>query len=146
MRTGRERPAAMTIQHTIALPPRKRGTHLITDYITPWIEGIEIGTAHLFLKHTSASLALNENYDPDVRNDIETFLRSLVPDGWEGFNHILEGADDMPAHMKNILIGSELTIPITDGRLNLGTWQGIYLIEHRRHAGSRELLVTLQGQ
>ena len=136
----------MTIQRTLTLPPFERGAHRITRHIAPLIDGIETGTAHLFLKHTSASLALNENYDPDVRSDIETFLRSLVPDGWKGFAHTLEGTDDMPAHMKNILVGSELTLPITDGRLNLGTWQGIYLIEHRRQGGRRELIITLNGE
>ena len=136
----------MTIQHTVTLPPMQRGVHLITRHITPHIAGITVGTAHLFLRHTSASLALNENYDPDVRHDIERSLRHLIPDGWSGFDHTLEGEDDMPAHMKNILIGSSLTLPITDGRLALGTWQGIYLLEHREHGGSREIVVTLCGE
>lgn len=123
-----------------------RGVHLITKAIQSEIRGIETGIAHLFLQHTSASLALNENYDPDVRRDVETFLRSLIPDGWSGFRHTLEGPDDMPAHMKNILIGSSLTLPVTNGRLNLGTWQGIYLLEHREHAGSRRIVLTLMGE
>ncbi len=135
----------MTIQHTLTLPPLPRGVHLITRHIIPYISGIETGTAHLFLRHTSASLALNENYDPDVLRDIETFLRHSIPDGWEGFDHTLEGSDDMPAHMKNILIGSSLTIPVTDGKPNLGTWQGIYLLEHREHGGSRNMIITLCG-
>ena len=122
-----------------------RGVHLVTRQIETEIRGIETGIAHLFLQHSSASLALNENYDPDVRRDVESFLRSLIPDGWSGFTHTLEGPDDMPAHMKNILIGSSLTIPITDGRLNLGTWQGIYLLEHREHGGSRNIVITLIG-
>ena len=136
----------MTLQRFVTLPPLPRGVHLITRHIEPEIGGIRTGIAQIFLQHSSASLALNENYDPDVRRDVESFLRSLVPDCWEGFTHTLEGCDDMPAHMKNILIGSSLTIPVTDGRLNLGTWQGIYLLEHREHGGSRKIVVTLMGE
>jgi secondary thiamine-phosphate synthase enzyme len=136
----------MTIQHTIELPSLARGVHLITRHIAPHVAQIETGIAHLFLQHTSASLALNENYDPDVRNDIETFLRSLVPDGWSAFAHTLEGPDDMPAHMKNILIGADLSIPITRAQLNLGTWQGVYLLEHRQHPQRRTLILTLMGE
>jgi len=140
------RPAAeMTLQRNIVLPAMRRGVHLITRHITPEIRGIETGIAHIFLQHSSASLALNENCDPDVRRDVESFLRSLVPDCREGFTHTLEGCDDMPAHMKNILIGSSLTIPVSGGRLNLGTWQGIYLLEHREHGGSRKIVITLIG-
>jgi len=135
----------MTIQHTITLPPMPRGVHLITRHIVPYIEGITVGTAHLFLRHTSASLALNENYDPDVRSDTERFLRTLVPDSREGFAHTLEGPDDMPAHLKNILIGPGLTLPVSERRLNLGTWQGIYLLEHRENGGSRKIVITLCG-
>ena len=135
----------MTIQHTITLPPMPRGVHLITSRIVPYVGDITVGTAHLFLKHTSASLALNENYDPDVRQDTYRFLQSIIPDGWEGFDHTLEGPDDMPAHLKNILIGSSLTLPVSDGRLNLGTWQGVYLLEHRERGGSREIVITLCG-
>ena len=136
----------MTLQRTIILPPMPRGVHLITRKIEPEIRGITTGIAHLFLQHSSASLAINENYDPDVRRDVEHFLRTLIPDGWEGFSHTLEGPDDMPAHMKNILIGPGLTIPVTDGRLNLGTWQGIYLLEHREHGGERRIVITLMGE
>ncbi len=136
----------MTLQRQLSLPPYPRGVHLITEKITPHIEGITTGIAHLFLQHTSASLALNENYDHDVRGDAERFLRHLVPDGWHGFRHTLEGDDDMPAHLKNILIGASLTIPISNGTLALGTWQGIYLLEHREHGGSRRLLITLMGE
>ncbi len=136
----------MVLQHTLTLPPFERGVHLITGHITPYIRDIETGTAHLFLQHSSASLALNENYDPDVRADTEHFLRHLIPDGWEGFEHTLEGLDDMPAHLKNILIGSSLTLPVTDGRLNLGTWQGIYLLEHRQHGGGRRIVITVTGE
>jgi secondary thiamine-phosphate synthase enzyme len=136
----------MTLQRFITLPPLPRGVHLITRHIEPEIRGITTGIAHLFLQHSSASLALNENYDPDVRQDVESFLRSLIPDCWEGFTHTLEGCDDMPAHMKNILIGSSLTIPVTEGRPGLGTWQGIYLLEHREHGGGRKIVVTLMGE
>ncbi len=136
----------MTIQHQITLPAMSRGVHLITNLIKPYIEGIQTGTAHLFLQHTSASLALGENYDPTVRRDIESFIRHLIPDGWSGFTHTLEGDDDMPAHMKNIFIGSDLTLPITNGRLSLGTWQGIYLLEHRDYGGERNIIITLYGE
>ena len=136
----------MTLQRTLTLSPMPRGVHLITRQIEAEIHGITTGIAHLFLQHSSASLAINENYDPDVRRDVEHFLRTLIPDGWEGFSHTLEGPDDMPAHMKNILIGPSLTIPVTDGRLNLGTWQGIYLLEHREHGGSRRIVITLMGE
>ncbi len=135
----------MTIQRSITLSPMPRGVHLITRVVEEEIRSIQTGIAHIFLKHSSASLALNENYDPSVRNDVERFLRSLIPDGWSGFTHTLEGADDMPAHMKNILIGSSLTIPITNGRLNLGTWQGVYLLEHREKGGKRTIIITLIG-
>ena len=135
----------MTIQRSITLSPMPRGVHLITRVVEKEIRHIQTGIAHIFLKHSSASLALNENYDPSVRNDVERFLRSLVPDGWSSFTHILEGADDMPAHMKNILIGSSLTIPVTNGRLNLGTWQGVYLLEHRDKGGKRTIIITLIG-
>jgi len=136
----------MTLQRFITLPAMPRGVHLITRHIEPELRGIRTGIAHIFLQHSSASLALNENYDPDVRRDVESFLRSLIPDCWEGFTHTLEGCDDMPAHMKNILIGSSLTIPVTEGRPGLGTWQGIYLLEHREHGGSRKIVVTLMGE
>ena len=135
----------MVIQKHITLPPYPRGVHIISKHIEDHISGVETGIANIFLKHTSASLALNENYDPSVRNDIESFLRTLIPDGYKGFTHTLEGADDMPAHMKNILIGSSLTIPITNGSLNLGTWQGVYLLEHRIYGESRELVLTVLG-
>jgi len=136
----------VTLQHKITLPPLSRGVHLISAYIQPHIHTIETGTAHLFLQHTSASLALGENYDSEVRQDIEHFLCHLIPDGWVDFMHTLEGADDMPAHMKNILIGSSLTLPVTHGRLNLGTWQGLYLLEHRDHGGERSIILTLSGE
>jgi len=135
----------MVIQSSIALTPFNRGVYLITSQIEKEIK-INSGIANIFLKHTSASLAINENYDPSVRKDIESFLKSLIPDGWSGFTHTLEGADDMAAHMKNIFIGSSLTIPIQNSSLALGTWQGIYLLEHRNFGGSREILITQTGE
>ena len=133
------------IQRRLSLPPMKRGVHLVTDHIETAAGEIDTGIAHIFLQHSSASLALNENCDPDVRRDTESFLRSLVPDCWKGFSHMLEGCDDMSAHMKNILIGSSLTIPVRQGRFALGNWQGIYLLEHRENGGSRKIIVTLIG-
>ncbi len=136
----------MVIQHTLTLPSFSRGVHIITPHIKKRIEGIQTGIANIFLLHTSASLAINENYDPDVRVDIETFLKDLIPDGYKLFSHTLEGEDDMPAHLKNIFIGSSVSIPIKDGNLYLGTWQGIYLLEHRNHFHKRELVITLIGE
>ena len=135
----------MTVQKRLTLPPMRRGMHLVTDRIAPFAEAIETGTMHLFLHHTSASLLITENYDPDVRRDFERFLRHIVPDGWDGFTHTLEGADDMPAHIKSALLGTSLTIPVTQGALALGTWQGVYLYEHRDRADARTLTITLQG-
>jgi secondary thiamine-phosphate synthase enzyme len=120
--------------------------HLITDRIEAQMDHtITTGLAHLFLQHTSASLTINENVDPSVRSDTETFLNDLVPETYPKFRHTYEGSDDMPAHLKNMLMGTSLTIPVTHGKLNLGTWQGVYLFEHRGHAGSRTILNTLQG-
>lgn len=136
----------MIIQHRLVLPAVSRGVHLITNQIESYVQNIDTGTVHLFLQHTSASLALGENYDSDVRRDIESFLRHIIPDSWGGFTHVLEGTDDMPAHMKNIFIGSSLTLPVTSGRLNLGTWQGIYLLEHRQYGGERRIVLTLNGE
>ena len=135
----------MVYQSSIKFTSLNRGVHLITEFIEEKIT-IKRGLVNLFLKHTSASLAINENYDPSVRVDIETFLNHLIPDGWSGFTHTLEGPDDMSAHMKNILIGSSLSIPITNGSLALGTWQGVYLLEHRDFSSSREILITQIGE
>ncbi len=137
----------MTVkQYTLTLPPMPRGMHLITAEVEALFDGsVQTGLAHLFLQHTSASLCLNENADPTVRSDAETFLSDLIPESYPYFEHTLEGSDDMPAHLKNMLLGSELTIPLTHGKLNLGIWQGIYLCEHRNYAGSRNLIITLQG-
>lgn len=136
-------------QKTLLLKPRVRGFHLITHEILPQIEtelrSIRVGLAHLFLQHTSAALTLNENADPDVRVDFESHFNRLVPEGAPYYRHTLEGPDDLPAHLKSSLLGCTLILPIEQGRLGLGTWQGIYLCEHRNEGGSRRLLVTLQG-
>ncbi len=138
----------MTVkQYTLTLPPMPRGMHLITAKVESLFDGsVQTGLAHFFLQHTSASLCLNENADPTVRSDAETFLNDLIPESYPRFEHTLEGSDDMPAHLKNMLLGTELTIPLTHGKLNLGIWQGIYLCEHRNYAGSRKLIITLQGE
>ncbi len=136
-----------TKQFTLTLPPVRRGMHLITDLVETKIEGaITTGLAHLFLQHTSASLTVNENVDPTVRSDAERFLNDLVPEDYPKFRHTYEGSDDMPAHLKNMLLGTSLTIPVSHGRLALGTWQGIYLFEHRDHASGRTIIITLQGE
>ena len=135
-------------QREITLRARPRGVHLVTDEIIdalPELRGLQMGLAHLFIRHTSASLTLNENASPDVRRDFETWLNAAVPEDF-AWTHTLEGADDMPAHVKAALMGSSLTLPISRGRLALGTWQGIYLCEHRDRGGSRSLLVTLDGE
>jgi len=135
-------------QHSITLRAQPRGVHLITREIVDQIHALgelRIGIAHLFLRHTSASLTLNENASPDVRHDFETWLNSAVAEDF-AWTHTLEGSDDMPAHVKAALMGSSLTLPVADGRLALGTWQGVYLCEHRNRAGPRSLLVTLFGE
>lgn len=139
----------LVVQKPITLKPRPRGFHLITDEILsqlPELKQVRVGLAHLFIQHTSASLALNENASPDVRRDLERHFRQLAPDNAPHYEHTLEGPDDMPAHIKAVLIGPSLTLPITNGRLNLGTWQGIYLCEHREHGGACRLLITLSGE
>jgi len=135
----------MVVQNSIKLPPYPRGVHIITEIVAKKV-AIKNGLLNIFLKHTSASLAINESWDSDVRLDCEDFLNSLIPDCWSGFRHTLEGCDDMSAHMKNIFIGSSLTIPVKDGKLELGTWQGIYLLEHRDSTGSREVFLTQIGE
>lgn len=137
----------MWIQKEIRLKPRARGFHLITDEIVqqlPELASAHVGLLNILIKHTSASLTINENADPTVRKDFETFFNRTVPEN-QGYLHDDEGSDDMPAHLKASLLGANLTIPVTRGRLNLGTWQGIYLCEHRDHGGSRSLVLTLQG-
>lgn len=135
-------------QQTISLRPHGRGFHLVTaDIISqvPVIARLRVGMTNIFIQHTSASLALNENADPIVRQDMEAYFNRLVPENAPYYRHTLEGPDDMPAHLKAVLLGSSLTLPITDGRLNLGTWQGIYLCEHRDRGGPRRLVITVWG-
>jgi secondary thiamine-phosphate synthase enzyme len=135
-------------QHEVTLKARPRGVHLVTREIVdgvPELRDLRIGLAHVFIRHTSASLTLNENASPDVRRDFETWFDAAVPEDF-AWTHTLEGADDMPAHVKASLMGSSLTLPVSGGRLALGTWQGIYLCEHRDRGGPRSLLVTLDGE
>jgi secondary thiamine-phosphate synthase enzyme len=136
-------------QRQIRLRPLPRGFHLVTRDVVealPELGEFRVGLAHLHLLHTSASLTLNENASPDVRHDFATWFDRAVPDGAPYWTHTMEGADDMPAHVKSSLLGFSLTLPIRDGRLALGTWQGIYLCEHRDHGGARSLIATLQGE
>lgn len=139
----------MWIQKEISLKPRSRGYHIITREIENQIEELQdmaVGIAHIFIKHTSASLTINENADPDVRVDMESHLNKLAPENAPHYTHIFEGSDDMPAHIKASLLGNSVTVPVTNGRFNLGTWQGIYLGEHRNHGGSRCIVVTINGE
>ncbi len=138
----------MWVQHEVTLKPRPRGFHLVTDEVlraVPELKNIHIGLLHILIKHTSASLTLNENVDPTVRQDFESFFNRTVPENQPYYRHDDEGPDDLPAHIKSSLLGSSLTLPVTNGQLNLGTWQGIYLCEHRNHGGARQLVLTLQG-
>ncbi|MEY4683891.1 MAG: hypothetical protein RLZ25_350 [Pseudomonadota bacterium] len=139
----------MWIQKTLNLSARPRGFHLVTREIIeqlPEIRTIQTGLAHFFLLHTSASLTLNENADPDVRQDMERQFQELIPEGAPFYRHVMEGDDDMPAHVKSSLLGVSLMVPISGGRLKLGTWQGIYLGEHRNHGGMRQLVATINGE
>jgi secondary thiamine-phosphate synthase enzyme len=141
--------SGMWLQKTIRLRPRARGFHVVTEELSgavSEIRQINIGIATFFIQHTSASLSINENADPTVRRDLEDYLTRVVPDGAAFFRHTLEGADDMPAHIKCSLIGSSVLVPISAGRLLLGTWQGIYLGEHRDDGGSRTVVATVHGQ
>ena len=136
-------------QTEIRLRPRPRGFHLITDEIVQHfseIEEFDIGFLNIFIKHTSAGLAINENADPTVREDFESHFNEMVPENQPYYKHTMEGPDDMPAHIKSSLTGTSIQIPITNGRLNLGTWQGIYLCEHRNNGGSRKLVLTAYGE
>ncbi|MCP1644748.1 secondary thiamine-phosphate synthase enzyme [Pseudomonas citronellolis] len=136
-------------QTLITLRPRSRGFHLVTDEVLaalPDLARCRVGLLHLLLQHTSASLTLNENADPSVRRDFERFFNRLVPQGEGGYEHDYEGPDDLPAHFKASLLGCQLTLPVSAGRLALGTWQGVYLGEHRDHGGPRKVLATLQGE
>ena len=135
-------------QTTLTLPPHPRGFHLVTRRVldaVPEVKDVRVGLLHVFIRHTSAGLTLNENADPDVRTDFETAMNAAVPED-QDFVHTVEGPDDMPAHVKASLLGSSVSVPITDGRPNLGTWQGIYLCEHRDRAAARTLVLTLQGE
>ena len=140
----------MIIQKEITLKPRPRGFHLITGEILqqiPELKKIETGIAHIFIQHTSASLTINENADPSVRSDMETYFNRAVPESdMKYYDHTLEGTDDMTSHIKSSILGSSVTVPITDGEFNLGTWQGIYLCEHRNHGGARRIVVTIYGE
>ena len=137
------------VQKQITLPPRPRGFHLVTTEIeaqVPEIRNFHVGFAHFFIQHTSASLTINENADPTVREDMESYFNEAVPEGTPYFIHTDEGPDDMPAHVKSLMLGSGFLIPIARGRLALGTWQGIYFGEHRERAAGRRLIVTLVGE
>jgi len=136
-------------QKEIILPAFERGCHIITDLILKEIKelkSINIGIAYIFIKHTSASLTINEAADPTVRTDFESHMNRMVPENVPYYQHIMEGPDDMPAHLKSSILGVSLMIPITQGEFNLGMWQGIYLCEHRNNGGSRKILVTINGK
>jgi secondary thiamine-phosphate synthase enzyme len=137
------------VQRTIEFEPRPRGIHLVTGEVLaamPELEELEVGLLHLLIAHTSASLTLNENASPEVRADLETWLDRAVPEGASNWTHTLEGDDDMPAHVKAALMGPSLTLPLRDGRPVLGTWQGIYLCEHRDRGGPRRVVATAFGE
>jgi secondary thiamine-phosphate synthase enzyme len=139
----------MVIQKSFTLPAYKRGFHLITELVEskiPEMKLIKAGIAQVFIHHTSASLTINENADPTVRADFERHLNVVVPENAPYYRHTMEGSDDMPAHIKASFLGSSVSIPVTQGRFNVGTWQGIYLGEHRDHASGRKLTVTIIGE
>lgn len=139
----------MWLQKEIKLAEKKRGFHLITNEILsylPEIQTIQIGLCHILIKHTSAALTLNENADPTVRIDFESFFNRAVPENEPYYRHDYEGSDDMPAHLKSSILGCSLQLPISKGRFNLGAWQGIYLCEHRNAGGQRTIVVTIQGE
>lgn len=138
----------MWLQKDIQLKSRSRGFHLITQDVLaelPELRQVSVGLLHVFIQHTSASLTINENADPTVRQDFESHFNRAVPEDQPDYLHNDEGSDDLPAHIKASLLGSSVSLPIKNGRLNVGTWQGIYLCEHRNHGGSRRLVLTLQG-
>jgi secondary thiamine-phosphate synthase enzyme len=136
----------MIQQKEFSLPSFERGYHLVTNEIERHLKDLpKVGIVNIFIKHTSAGLSLNENADPSVRRDFESFMNKLIPENDPLFTHILEGEDDMPAHLKSAIIGASITIPIKNGRLNLGTWQGIYLCEFRNRGGARKVVATIIG-
>ena len=139
----------MWSQQILKITAKSRGFHLITDEVQSQLSEImtiKIGLLHLFIQHTSASIVVNENADPTVRQDLESHFNQFVPENAPYYRHVYEGDDDMPAHIKSSIIGSSISLPITDGQLNLGIWQGIYLCEHRNRAGARKLVATIQGE
>ena len=139
----------MWVQRELTLRPRPRGFHLITRDVLealPEVRGLRVGWLHVFIRHTSASLTLNENASPDVRDDFETWFNEAVPEDARYWTHTFEGPDDMPAHIKASLLGPSLTLPVSGGSLAVGTWQGIYLCEHRDRGGARSLILTLNGE
>ena len=139
----------MWLQREITLRPRPRGFHLVTGEIVeavPELRDVRVGLAHVFIRHTSASLTLNENASPDVRRDFESWFNAVVPENAPFWTHTIEGPDDMPAHIKASVLGPALTVPVSRGRFALGTWQGVYLCEHRDHGGARSLMVTVFGE
>jgi secondary thiamine-phosphate synthase enzyme len=139
----------MWLQREIRLEARPRGFHLVTREVVsalPELGDVEVGLLHLFIRHTSASLTLNENASPDVRDDFEAYFNESVPEDAPYWTHTIEGPDDMPAHIKASILGPSLTLPVSNGRLALGTWQGIYLCEHRERGGPRSLILTLSGE
>jgi len=140
----------MIVQKEIVLKPRPRGFHLVTNEILvqlPELNDISVGIAHIFIKHTSASLTINENADPTVRSDMETYFSKVVPEtDAKYYDHTVEGTDDMTSHIKSSILGSSVMVPITNGRFNLGTWQGVYLCEYRNAGGSRRIVVTIIGE
>ena len=139
----------MWYQKEIILPVFPRGFHIIMDNILeeiPEIRDISSGLLHLFIKHTSASLTINEDADPTVRADFETHFNIMVPENAPYYRHTIEGSDDMPSHLKSAILGASLNIPISEGKLNLGIWQGIYLCEHRDHGGNRKIVLTINGE
>lgn len=136
------------LHRELELPACPRGFHLVTDRVLaalPELARVRVGLLHVFLRHTSASLAINENADPDVAADLDSALGALAPEQFP-YRHTIEGPDDMPAHVKSVLIGAAVSVPVHEGRLCLGTWQGIYLCEHRNRGGRRKLVLTLQGE
>ncbi|MEO8399444.1 MAG: secondary thiamine-phosphate synthase enzyme YjbQ [Ignavibacteriaceae bacterium] len=136
------------LQKDIRLKERKRGFHLISDEILnsiPELKDFKNGIATIFIKHTSASLSINENADPTVRKDFESHFNKFVPENEDYYQHNTEGSDDMPAHIKASILGSSVSIPISNGKFNLGTWQGIYLCEHRNNGGARKIVITILG-